>query len=163
MNWYVINCLTGREQEVKNHIQDAGIKAIVPRRVMTEQRCGAWRNVERVVFPSYVFVRAEMTPTDYYTIRYVPGVIRILDNNRPKPLQEEEVTLILKLTMDGDPLGISEVFVEGGRVTVSDGPLKGLEGNIIKLDARRFRAKVNITILGEPRIVDLAVKFIQKT
>jgi len=163
MNWYVIHCLTGREEEVMSRVQGAGIKAVVPRRLMKERRSGTWRNVERTVFPGYVFVQTRMTHADYYAIRYVPGVIRVLGNSRPQPLQEEEVTLILKLTMDEDPMGLSEVFVDGGKVTVISGPLKGLEGYIVKLDARRFRARVNITILGEPRIVELGVNVIQKT
>jgi len=163
MNWYVVHCLTGKEEDVKGRVQDAGVKAVVPRRILKERRGGMWRDVERTVFPGYVFVRSLMTIADYYAVRHVPGVIRILGNSRPEALAEEEITLILKLSMDGDPLGLSEVFVEGGKVAVVSGPLKGLEGRIIKLDARRFRARVNITMMGEPRIVELAVKEIQKT
>lgn len=163
MNWYVIHCLTGREEDVRSRVKGGDIgKVVVPIRLMRERRKGVWCNVERVVFPGYVFVQADMTPAAYYAMRNVPGVIRVLGTRRPMPLLEEEVTLILKLTMDGDPLGLSEVFVEGGRVTVISGPLKGLEGHIVKLDARRFRARVNINMMGEPRIVELAVDVIKK-
>jgi len=165
MNWYVVHCLTGREEEVRSRIQDSGIKAVVPRRLMKERCGGVWREVERVLFPGYVFILAGITPHEYYAVRYVPGAIRLLPgrHSRPLPLPEEEVTLILQLTMNGDTLGLSEVFVEGGRVTVVSGPLKGLEGHIVKLDARRFRARVNISIMGEPRIVDLAASVIEKS
>lgn len=164
MNWYVLHCLTGREDEVKSRIKSEDIgKVVVPKRLLRERRKGVWSDVERVVFPGYVFVQANMTPAAYYAMRSVPGVIRVLGASRPMPLEDAEVTLILKLTRDGDPLGLSEVFVEGGRVAVIAGPLKGLEGCIVKLDTRRFRARVNITVMGEPRVVELAVNVIKKT
>jgi len=70
--------------------------------------------------------------------------------------------IVYRLSGDGDPLGISEVFYEGGKITIVSGPLQGLEGQIVKIDPRRFRAKVNITLMGEPRIVELGVDVINK-
>lgn len=164
-NWYVIHCFTGKEDEVRSKVKGTDIiKAIVPRRMMKERRKGVWRMIERVIFPGYVFVEAEMTPQAYYDIRCIPGVMRILGGTgRPQPLPEDEVSLLIKLAQDGEPLGLSEVFVEGEKVTVISGPLKGLEGKIVKLDARRFRAKVNISIIGQPRIVELAANVIEKS
>lgn len=164
MNWYVVHCFTGKEEEVRSKVKGDDItKAIVPRRIMKERRRGVWRMIERVVFPGYVFVEANMTAQAYYDIRSIPGVMRVLGSGRPLPLMEDEVTLLLKLACNGDPLGLSEVYVEGGKVTVTAGPLKGFEGHIVKLDARRFRARVNISILGRPRIVELAANVIEKS
>ncbi|ACV64893.1 NusG antitermination factor [Desulfofarcimen acetoxidans DSM 771] len=164
MHWYVIHCLTGHEEDVRSRVKEKDIaRAVVPRRLMVERRQGGWQYVERVVFPGYVFVQAHMTPAAYYAMRNLPGVIRVLGTSRPVPLMGNEVTLFLKLCRDGDPLGLSEVFVKGGSVKVISGPLMGLEGHIVKLDARRFRAKVNISLMGEPRIVELAVSVIKKT
>lgn len=163
MSWYVIHCLTGREEDVKSRVKSNDIaNVVVPRRLMRERREGVWRDVERVVFPGYVFVKAEMTPEAYYAMRCVPGAIRVLGTHRPQPLLEDEVTLLLRLSQKGDPIGLSEVFVEGGKVTVVSGPLQGLEGHIVKLDARRFRAKVNVSIMGVPKLVELAANVIQK-
>lgn len=165
MNWYVAQVLTGKEEDVRQRLQEKDIKTIVPRRLLLERRSGEWCRVERAVFPGYVFILTPNFDAEmYHRVKFVPGVIRILgDAQGPIPVQEEEVTLLLKMTRDGDPLGISEVFVEGTKVTVLSGPLKGYEGKIKKLDARRFRAKIDISFLGESKIVELAVNVIKKS
>ena len=164
MNWYVAQVMTGKEESITNRIRELGIKAIVPIRVMREMKNGTWRNIERVLFPSYVFVHTGMDVETYYKLKPIPGIIRFLgEESGAVPIQEEEVNLLLHLTKDGDPLGLSEVFVADSKVTVVSGPLQGLEGKIIKIDARRFRAKVDISFMGEPRIVELAVNVIKKS
>lgn len=171
MNWYVVHCLTGHEEDVRSKIKGDDIAravvpielVVVPRRIMRERRKSNWVDVERVLFPGYVFLQADMTPAAYYNIKSIAGVIRVLGTPRPVPLMEDEITLLLQLSVNGNPLGMSEALDEGGKVTVISGPLKGLEGNIIKLDKRRFRAKVNVAIMGEPRVVELAVSVIKKS
>jgi transcriptional antiterminator NusG len=163
MKWYVVQVITGKEQQAKDWIIRQGIKAIVPERLMSERINGRWQLKLRIIFPSYVFLITDMEARIYYVIKDAPGVIKILkDSNGPIPIVEEDVNLILRLTKEGDPLGLSEVFVEGSKITVISGPLMGLEGNIAKLDARRRRAKVNISFMGDIRIVELPVNIIKK-
>ena len=164
MNWYVAQVMTGKEDGIRQRIQEQGIKAIVPKRRMREQKNGKWREVVRNVFQSYVFIYTDMDVDTYYKIKPIPGIIKLLgDDKGAMPIQEEEANLILRMSMDGDPLGLSEVFVEGGKVVVESGPLKGFEGRIVKLDARRYRAKVNISFMNEQRIIELAVNVIKKS
>ncbi|NSW90235.1 MAG: antiterminator LoaP [Firmicutes bacterium] len=166
MNWYVAQVMTGKEDGIRKFIQEQGIKCIVPMKRMRELKQGKWQDVLRIIFPGYVFVitETEMDANIYYRIRPIPGVIKLLgDDKGPIPIMENEVNLILRLTQDGDPLGLSEVFVEGSKIIVVSGPLQGLEGRIVKLDARRFRAKVDISFMGEPRCVDLPINVIKKS
>ncbi len=162
MNWYAVHVMTGKEEDIMNQILKKGIKAIVPKRIMRERKNGIWHNKERVLMQSYVFVYTDMTePSTYYLIRNMPGLLKILGD--PTYIREEEITLLLRLTQDGDPLGLSEIFVKGGKIIVTSGPLIGLEGRIIKIDARRMRAKANIELMGEPRVVELGIKVIKKS
>lgn len=164
MNWYVAQVMTGKEEGIKDCICGKDIKAIVPQKCMREQKHGKWREVVRVIFPGYVFLMVDLDAEAYYKIKAVPGVIKLLGDDRGAiPIREDEITLILRMTQNGDPLGLSEVFVEGGKVKVVSGPLEGFEGKILKLDARRFRAKVDISFMGEPRIVELPVNVIKKS
>jgi transcriptional antiterminator NusG len=159
MNWYVVQVVTGKEDHIRTRIQGHGIKAIVPKRCMRERKNGIWHNEERTLFPSYVFIYTFMDAAAFYTIKQVPGIIRFLgDDYGPQPIRQEDVNHLLRLSQDGDPLGISKVLVEGSSITVLSGPLQGLEGQIIKVDLRRYRAKVNISLMGEPRIVELGVE-----
>jgi len=163
--WYVLHVKTGKEVEVKNILlRDLpDIKALVPQRILRERNDGVWKKVIRTLIPGYVFVKVFMDAAMFYKLTGTPSVIRILDNEKgPEPIPEDEMQIVYRLSGDGDPLGISEVFYEGGKITIVSGPLQGLEGQIVKIDPRRFRAKVNITLMGEPRIVELGVDVINK-
>lgn len=165
MKWYVVQVMTGKEEDIKECILSKGIKALVPCKEMRERKNGKWHNLIRVIFPGYVFIMAnEIDARVYYSIRAIPGIIKFLrDENGPIPIKEDEANYILKLAQNGDPLGISELYTEGNKIVVTSGPLIGLEGKIIKIDARRFRAKVDISIMGEPRSIELPVNVIKKS
>ena len=165
-DWYVLHVYTGKENGVANVLsrQLPQCKSMAPRRLMRERKNGIWQNKIRNLFPDYVFIYSKMNAVIYYTLTALPYVIKILGSDRgPQPVSEAEINPILRWHGSGDPLGISAMYVEGGHIQVIEGPLQGMEGQIIKVDARRQRAKVNISLMGQPRVVELAVKMITKS
>ena len=70
------------------------------------------------------------------------------------------MAVILALTSRGDTIGFSEVYKEGDRIVVVDGPLKGLEGIIERFDARKNRIKVYIQFLGNEKCIDLGAHLV---
>jgi transcriptional antiterminator NusG len=165
-DWYVLHVYTGKENDVVNVLsrQLLQCKSMVPRRLLRERKNGIWQNKIRNLFPGYVFIYTDINVAMYYKLTALPYVIKILGNDRgPQPVPADEINPILRWHGSGDPLGISGMYVEGGYIPVIDGPLQGMEGQIIKVDARRQRAKVNISLMGQPRVVELAVKMITKS
>ena len=162
MKWYVAQVLTGKETNIRDEMQKH-CKSVVPQELMRERKNGVWKTVTKVLFPGYVFICLNSTLDSemYYKLKPIPGVIKFLGD--PSPLLDVEANLILRQVLDDDPLGISKVLKEGNKITVIEGPLKGLEGQIIKIDGRRYRAKVNISLMGEPRIVEMAVDVIKNS
>jgi transcriptional antiterminator NusG len=134
---------------------------LVPQRRLMERHKGKWKEVLRTCFPGYVFVRAEMDTALYYKLYQIPSVIRILGSNGPQPVPLNEMNAILWLTAEGDTIGISDALHEGEKIKVMAGPLIGLEGQIIKIDARRHRAKVSLGLMGEQRTVELGINLIK--
>jgi transcriptional antiterminator NusG len=163
-DWYVLHVKTGKEHDTKAALcRDLpGVVHLVPERTLRERINGKWKEVSRILFPGYVFISAYLDTDLYYRLMAIPSVIRILGTGKPDPVPLEEMQVILRLGNEGDPLGLSEVYRQGNMVYVISGPLVGLEGQIIKVDARRFRAKVNISLMGEPRIVELGIVDISK-
>ncbi len=165
-DWYVLHVRTGKESEVvgslARHLPHC--KTMVPRRIMKERKNGRWKSIVRELFPGYVFVHTDMDAAMYYKLDGIPSVIKILGNDKgPQPVPENEMAHILWLHGSGDPLGISELHLEGGKITVISGPLAGMEGQIIRVDPRRQRAKVNISLMGQPRIIELSINAITKS
>lgn len=164
-NWYVLHVLTGKEIDVKKVLlRDLSKQNIlVPQKTIKERKDGQWHMATKTLFPGYVFVKVFMDAEMYYRLDGIPSVIRILgDVNGPKPVLDDEMYIVLRLSGDGEPLGISRIYCEGSKVKVSSGPLVGLEGQIVKVDARRYRAKVNLTLMGEPRIVEMGIELLSK-
>lgn len=163
--WFVLHVRTGAESDVLNVLQRdlPYLQSFVPQRILNECSGGTWKMVTRTIFPGYVFIETFMDAEMYYRLIAIPGMIRILGNELgPVPVPENEMRTVLMLARNGKPLDISELYVEGDEIKITSGPLVGLEGQIIKIDARRYRAKVNINLMGEPRVVELGVKIIEK-
>ena len=63
----------------------------------------------------------------------------------------------------GPKIGSSLVrFDENDRIVVIEGPLKGIEGNIIKVDKRKQRAKIRVDFAGTVHTLDLSFEDIER-
>ena len=162
MNWYVLQVTTGREAEIVKELRRLGFKATAPSKIMTERHQGEWLALLRIVFPSYVFVKTNLTDHDYYKITGIPRIYRFLGVGGPEPLHEDEEDFIIWLDNDGLPLAESDIQIsEGGEAKVLYGPLKGYEGKIVKIIKRQRRAIIAITIGGQRKEFSLSINLLQ--
>lgn len=85
----------------------------------------------------------------------VPGVMSVVSNGRiPVPLDEEEVESLKVLVQSKLPIGPHLFLQAGDRVRVSQGPLAGASGYIVRTEAQRL--VVSITLLQRAVAVELA-------
>lgn len=162
MEWYVLHVMTGEEMTVKDALIKGitGIKALVPKRKIKERRRGIVQEVVKTLFPSYVFVQMKLDDKNYYAAREIPGVFNFLGSTGPAAVPGEQMANVLRWC-DGDELiGLSRVEI-GEDIKVIDGPLKGMEGRIIRIDKRKGRAKVKLTLFQEEKEIDLGIEIIQ--
>lgn len=161
MEWYVLYVQCGRELEIRNKLQLNGYPAAVPRENILQRRQGKWHETVRILMPGYVFIRCSYSAELYQKLKRITGVINILPCAMyPVPLSREETETLYLLAPTDDPLGISQAAKIGDRVTITAGPLKGLEGNIVKLDCRQKRARVRITLFQREHIITMAVNLL---
>ncbi|MFV9567142.1 antiterminator LoaP [Thermoanaerobacter mathranii] len=163
--WYVIFTRGGFENKVKDIIQNCfkeEVKLLVPKRKIIERVKGQPVEKIKLLFPGYVFVNAEMSDELYYKMSEVlkRGVF-LKEGKRPAFVKEEEMKIILSLIKNSDLIDVSKGIMEGERVKIIEGPLKGYEGLIKKIDKRKKRAKVMLSIAGELKSVDLAIEVIE--
>ncbi|MFO7296332.1 MAG: antiterminator LoaP [Caldicoprobacter sp.] len=165
--WYAIFVETGHEEDFERLFKvlypEEGIEILIPKRKLIERRQGKTHEVVRKLFPGYVLVNAVMDAGVYYKLSKLPRVYGVLkDEREPVPIRDEEMAVILALTCQGDTIEFSELYKEGERIVVVSGPLKGLEGIIEKVDARKKRVKIRIQFLGQEKRVDLGAYLIDK-
>ncbi len=164
-NWYAVFVTTGQEDNVKErlvyHFGDK-YRIVVPKRKLRERKDGVWKDIVRVLFPGYVLVNGYISIGDSHEFNHIPGVLKLLKNGyEPLRIEEYEIDVISRLSINDDTIGFSEVLFENGKVTVADGPLFSMEGNIISIDKRKGRAKVRLYFLGEERTVELGISILK--
>ena len=136
-----------------------------PRRKLTIRRRGKTREELAPIFPSYVFLETEeITPDMYWTLKRTSGFIRFLESNQNiEPLRGEERRLLLHFLQYGEVVEKSTVtFDENSRIQVVEGPMKGMEGRVVKVDKRKKRAKIRLTFYEEAFLIDFGFEFLEK-
>ena len=169
MSYFVIQVTTGKEKECRTYLMKSGCfseKSLVfPRRKLMIRKQGKVREKQAPLFPGYLFFRAnEVHPDQVRAVRETPGIFCFLriDGN-PIPLYREEEEQLNLFMRTGEIAGISQIDLqENNKITVTQGPLKGQEGLIVKLDKRKKRAKVRLSLYKEAFLVDFGFDFVKK-
>lgn len=164
-NWYAIFVYTGEEDNVKQRLRfriGDEIRLVVPKRRLLERKDGKLHEVIRVIFPGYILAQGEITKEIYPKIRNIPGLVKILgDNSLPYRIEPYEMEIISQLIEDDEIIGYSSLLEQNGKVTVLNGPMMNLEGNIISIDKRKGRAKVLLSFCGKECKVDLGIEVLK--
>ncbi len=170
MNLFVLQCLSGKEDLVRKKLSlSAGSELpeiFIPRRKMKIRRGGRTLQEEYVLFPGYLFFHCEsVNQTLVQWCREIPEALRFLPDNREiQPLRPDERELLSRLLFQGEIIGDSAVrFNTNNRIEVVRGPLKGFEGQIIKVNRRKGRAKVRLDMYDRSFEVDFSFFDIEKS
>ena len=169
MQYYAIHVLTRGEDDYRRRVESSldGRTIFVPKRALPVRRLGKVKKEMLPVFPGYVFVESENILADldfYWLLRHTTGFIRFLrDNIAPSPLNDRERLLLRHFMSFGDYADTSKVaFDDNDRIVVISGPLKGLEGQIVKVNRRKGRAKVALDICETGFLIDLGFEAVEK-
>ena len=160
--WYVVHTYSGYENAVKTtiekfvtnrHLQDMIVEIQIPMEKVTEVTdSGAYKEVERKVFPGYVLIKMVMTDDTWHLVRNVRGVTGFVGeaSNKPIPLTEEEV---LALGMEKHEIVV--LYNVGDNVRISDGPLESFTGVVEEIDPEKNKVTVVVSMFGRETPVEL--------
>jgi len=142
------------------------VKLIFPRRKLSIKKGGLTKDELAPVFPGYIFIEAEseLSPVIFWRLRKTLGFYRFLKSNQDvRPLEGTDLKTVLHFIGMGSIVEKSKVyFDDDDRICVAEGPLKGLEGKIIKVDKRKGRAKVKLDLYDDSFAIDLAFEVIAR-
>ena len=161
MTFFVLQVRTGKEPQFLKHagnlLEAPGEQLHWPRRNLRIRRQGVSRNSVASIFPGYLFLQAEtVAPQLYWTLKRIPGFIRFLkDNQHIEPLNPRDREMLVHFLSYGDIVQRSKVyFDQDKRIRVVSGPLKGIEGRIVKVDRRKGRARVRLELYEDSFLID---------
>ena len=161
--WYVLQVSTGKEMAVTSTLSNNRVLAYTPRENRLIRKGGGWSQKEYILFPGYVFLNLDYTAENYYMVKAIPGVIRFLgpDGLHPSTLTYLEAEWIKVLSGGGKPLEPTKVRRQpDGSLKVVGGVLGNFASRAIQYDSHARRAKVELTICGEPKTVQLSVELV---
>jgi transcriptional antiterminator NusG len=167
MKYYAIQVITGSEEKFIKLYNSTHSDLPLPiyhlQRELKERHDG--KIVQKVLslFPGYLFIACEDVEKYNWPLRHTDGFVRFLRSNQDiVSLEGRDLEIVLHFILKtGAIAGISKVFFnESDRIVVREGPLKGLEGKIIKVDKRKGRAKIKLDLYGDAYVVDLGFEVI---
>ena len=144
--WYVIHTYSGYENKVASNLmtmaenrkmQDLIHEIRIPTETVIEMKDNKKVEVERKLFPGYVFVKMEMTSESWYIVRNTRGCTGFVgsESKQPVPLTDAEV----------EAMGIETKSVEIG---YGVGDREGYVGTVISLDVEKNSVPIMISMFG---------------
>ena len=174
--WYVVRSVSGQENKIKAYIEsEIGRlnleqyieQVLVPTEKVIQIRNGKKVNKERVYFPGYIMVQANLAGEIPHIIRGINGVIGFLGEVKggdPVPLRQSEVNRMLgkvdELAVQDESINIP--FIIGETVKVIDGPFNGFNGNVEKINEEKRKLEVMVKIFGRKTPLELSYMQVEK-
>ena len=179
--WYVLRAAGGKEKKAKEYLekeiercglQDFVSQVLVPTEKVYRIRDGKRVCTERLFYPGYVLIEAELIGELQYIIRNeVPHMSGFLTEKRdvkrgdgkaqeeklPIPLRDDEVRRII-YQQDDEAVAEAETVIDykvGESVKITDGPFSGFDGTIEEIVEDRSKLKVMVMIFGRKTLLEL--------
>ncbi len=169
--WFVIHTYSGYEERVRRNLDqrakfmdaEGEISEItIPTEEEIEVRNGQRHTVTKKILPGYVLVKMVMSDQSWGIVRNTPGVTGFVSaDDKPVPLQEEEVNRILKQMETAAPK-IKVGFRKGQSVRVVDGPFIDFMGIVDEINPERGKVKVLLFLFGRETPVELDFLQVEK-
>jgi len=143
--WFALQVRSRYENIATAHLSGMGYESFLPLYKCRRRWSDRFKEIERPLFPGYVFCR--LNPLDRLPILITPGVFLIVGLGKtPVPIDEAEIAAIQSAVKSGLPSQPWPFMQIGQRVRIEHGPLCGLDG--VLLDFRgHHRVVLSVTLL----------------
>ena len=174
--WYVVRAVSGQENKIKAYIEqevnrvgmgDYISQVLVPTEKVVSIKDGKKVSKDKVYFPGYVMIEANLTGEIPHIIKASTVVIGFLGETKggePVPLRMAEVNRMLgrvdELSVTTENVNIPYSIDE--TVKVIDGPFNGFNGTIEKINEEKRKLEVMVKIFGRKTPLELSFTQVEK-
>ncbi len=174
--WYVVRAVSGQEAKIKDYIAseinrlgyDSYLEDIlVPTEKVVQIRNGKKINKEKVYYPGYIMIKADLSGEIPHVIKSVTNVIGFLGETKggePIPLRTTEVNRLLgkvdELELSKEHVAIP--YTMGESIKVIDGPFNGFTGTIEHVNEEKRKLQVMVKIFGRKTPLELSYMQVEK-
>lgn len=169
MNWYVIQVRSGHEKEIAEKCRfliskDILEECFIPEYVAKKKFKGKWHNVRSLLFRGYVFLISDHIDELFNELKKIPDYTKIIGKKKDTiySLKNEEIEFLKTFGKDEHLVEMSIGFIKGEHIHITEGPLQGKEGLIVKIDRHKRIAYIHVNIFNEETIAKVGLEIISK-
>jgi transcriptional antiterminator NusG len=174
--WYSLRVISGKERKIQERIlleiersgwQEFIFSVIVPTEKVYKLRNGKKVMQERNLLPGYILVEAFGNRLNGDIAKHIsdmPNVIHFLGKEVPLPMTQVEANRLLGKVDESSEAGevMSEPFLIGETVKITDGPFAEFVGDIQEVNEEKKKLKVVVKIFGRGTEVELNFMQVEK-
>jgi len=169
--WYVIHTMSGMEEEIKKtienkivnlNLQDKIFRIIIPVEKEIKYKSGKKKEINKRLFPGYIFVEMILNNETWSFIRSIQGVTGFVGpQEKPTPLTEFELEKIRPF-IEGRIIVKKNELNIGNKVRITNGPFKDTQGIVEKIIPEKNKVVVSIIIFGREIPTELDISECEK-
>ena len=158
--WYVVHTYSGYENKVASNLRttienrnlhDLFEDVQVPVEKVEEISDGKKKEVERKIFPGYVFIKMVYTDESWYVVKNIRGCTGFVGpESKPVPLSEDEA-----IKMGVESRVVEVPYSVGDMVRIIDGPFEDRVVRVDDIDFENNTVSVIIQMMGQDTPAEL--------
>jgi len=155
--WHALWTRSHCEQLVHDQLQAKQFEMFLPKMNVWSRRGGLRCLTQVSLFPGYLFIRHAINKRSYNEICKTRGLVRVLGErwDRLASIPEKEIEGIKKV-LDSRLHAMPHAYVrEGQRVRISRGPLKDVEGILVRMKPEKGLFVVSVDLLQRSVAVEI--------
>jgi transcriptional antiterminator NusG len=151
--WYGIRIRSNQEKTAVISLKSRGYEPFLPLYRARRRRSDRVVTAELPLFPGYIFCRFDHKQR--LPIMTAPGVVSIICfGEDPAPVLDEEIEAVRAIVDSGLGAEPSPFLREGRRIRVIQGPLKSLEGTLVRRESS-WRLVISVELLQRSVSVEI--------
>lgn len=134
VHWYALRVSAQHERKLVEQLKEKDFEAFVPVRQEKHRWSDRMKMVEQVLTPQIIFIRTCMEKkNEVFISREIKSFVYAPGENNPAPIPDAKMADFIRL-IDANYNFKMTLPLLGDDVMVLDGPLRGLVGNLVKID-----------------------------
>ncbi|GIW73125.1 MAG: antitermination factor NusG [Planctomycetota bacterium] len=140
--WYALKTRARHEKVVARALASKGVEHFLPLQRVRRRWSDRFQLIEVPLFSTYLFVR--LHPEQRLQALAVRGAVCLLGSGgTPTPVPDGEIEAVRRLMASGLALDVHTRLRPGQRVRIRSGPLRGIEGTLLR---RRGRTQLVVAV-----------------
>ena len=153
LQWFAIRVRPGREKLASSLLRAKGYEDFLPLYRATSQWSDRIKELERALFPAYLFCRLD--PIHRLPILQTPWVNSIVSfGGIPIPIADPEIEAVRAIVQSGRRAAPWPFMQPGCRVRLNAGPFRGIEGSLVEVK-NECRLVVAVSLLQRAVAVEI--------